>query len=390
MALRNILIRVLLGSLGATALCAVLAIFAGGAQWGWQLTGTAAILAVASALLTPLSRVGDLRAVPPVAVAWALVIVVDTGVALLAVWKALPNRWEEEIGLTALLLVAWLVLALPGLGLAGGRAQRAAGLLMAGGATAAFGWWAAIVWGSSTDYGERGWLFAATGLVLGAAMLRFQERPERRFERVERLLGVGLTVLSAVWLLAILPTRSGLALPDPRLLGIGIVVSTCAVVVVAHRASHMLAGPAWRVALHLAALAAFGTFGSLLSWSAWHRFPADAWLLSAVASMGVLSGTGTLASLLLHLFSRGVTTKRKPLAEVTSVRVECPSCGLKQPVVPGSGRCGRCGLGMEVRLTLLACPECNYELAGLPAGAACPECGADPGVRALPRPGQDQ
>lgn len=387
MALRTILIRVLLGSLGATALCAVLAIFAGGAQWGWQLTGTAAILAVASALLTPLSRVGDLRAVPPVAVAWALVIVLDTGVAIVGVWDAFPNRLEEEIALTAVLLVAWLVLALPGLGLAGGRSQRAAGVVMAGGATGAFIWWDAIVWGATLDNGERGFLFAGTGFLLGTVLLQFRERSEQSSERVARLLGVGLTVLASVWLLAILPTRNLISPPEPSLLAVGIGLSTLAVVVVAHRASHMLAGPAWRVVLHLAALVAIGTFGTLLAWAAWNSFPSHGWLLNAVASMGVLSGTGFLASLLLHLFSRGVTNKRKPLAEVTSLRVECPSCGLRQPIVPGCGSCGRCGLGFEVRVTLLACPNCSYELAGLPAGAACPECGDSLGVRELPAGG---
>ncbi|MDA0803136.1 MAG: zinc ribbon domain-containing protein [Planctomycetota bacterium] len=382
MNMRAIFVRTLLYSLAATAACAVIAIFAGGANWGWQLTGTAAVLAVASALLTPIGRLGDPRSLPPVATAWASVIVVDTMVAILGIWNAIPSRYENEVFVTALLLIAWLAMALPGLGLAATARQRPASLALVAGATAAILWWDAIAWGWKTDDGERGWVLACAGLLACGAMLRFPHGQEPTAGRVERLLGVALIIIGALWWFAVLPGRGSSAHDDQFIAG-AIALTTLATLCIAHRASGLLTGPPLRVFLHLGTLVAMGFLGSVLTIAAWSGWATDRWLGSVAASMGVLTGTGVLGSLILHLFSRGAA-KRKPLADVSSVRIECPSCALRQPVVPGPSHCGRCGLGFFIGLQLVRCPSCEYSLAGLREGTSCPECGAELGVRELP------
>ncbi len=384
MNLRAVIVRTLLVSLGATAACAVMAIFADGAQWGWQLTGSAAVLAGGSALLTPIGRIGDSRSLPPVATAWASVIVLDTMVAILGIWGAIPNRFQEGVVVTALVLVAWLVMALPGLGFLGGSRQRAAGWALVVGATLACAWWAAIGWGVRADDGERGWVMGCAGLLLCGAALHSHEKRLGALDGVERLLGGGLTILAAVWWFATLPGRGSIAAVNHQMIAGGIVVSTLAVLITAHRVSQLLSGPPMRHVLHLATLGCIGALGFVLASAAWSNWPARGWMASAAASFGVLSGTGLLGSLIVHLFARGAAMKRKPLGEVQSVRVECPTCGLRQPVVPGASNCGRCRLGFFVALELTNCAACGYSLAGLPAGASCPECGAMLGVRSIP------
>jgi hypothetical protein len=64
----------------------------------------------------------------------------------------------------------------------------------------------------------------------------------------------------------------------------------------------------------------------------------------------IIAGCGTLALLVLARINQRVGPVPATLADVREVRLTCPRCRSKQTIALGSGKCGACGLVIQVRV----------------------------------------
>lgn len=348
------------------------------------MTGTATILAVASTMLMPMGRIIDSRGVPPLAAAWFFIIISSGSVGILFVWEAIPNGFQADLATTTLLQWGWFCIAFPGLMMCGGVRFRAAGLAIIGGASAAALGWSAQIWNmNSTIWNARGVVLSLVGYAIASTLLGDPvgeaTRTSRRSVRWATRL---LAVLGAVAWFIILPAGVRVT---PDLVAMCTGVTTIVAILSGALLIDHARGPKWARIVHQWTLVCMGLAGAGVSYEGWiNRFQWNGEMGTIVAALIVLAVSGLLVTLVLDRFERSSQVKRRSLDDVTVVRIECPSCGIRQSVLPGSSECGRCRLGILVGLELRYCPTCQYELRGTPLNASCPECGTSLGPRTLP------
>jgi len=96
-------------------------------------------------------------------------------------------------------------------------------------------------------------------------------------------------------------------------------------------------------------------------------------MLQAIAVLGVLDITGSLAIPIFHRFS--VLDKREFAQTVPlELSLTCPRCTLAQTLPVGRSTCARCGLQFVIDIEENVCEKCGYALYRFES-AACPECG---------------
>jgi hypothetical protein len=64
----------------------------------------------------------------------------------------------------------------------------------------------------------------------------------------------------------------------------------------------------------------------------------------------IIAGCGTLALLILARINRRIVPTAATLADLREITLTCPRCRARQTVAIGSGKCGACGLVIQVRV----------------------------------------
>ena len=64
----------------------------------------------------------------------------------------------------------------------------------------------------------------------------------------------------------------------------------------------------------------------------------------------IIAGCGTLALLILARINQRIVPVAAALADLHGVTLTCPRCRAKQTIPIGSGKCGACGLVIQVRV----------------------------------------
>ena len=64
----------------------------------------------------------------------------------------------------------------------------------------------------------------------------------------------------------------------------------------------------------------------------------------------IIGGCGTLALLVLARINQRVVPVAVSLADLREVILTCPRCRSRQTIALGSGKCGTCGLVIQVRV----------------------------------------
>jgi len=371
MGLRQVLLRMMLWSLGLSAAAGVCAVLLAGHELIWRVAGTGTAAAVASALLLASSRLVDRESTRSAGLLAMTLVIAEFLLALILIWDFAP--WgnslvdEEHFALTAaaaalagLPAVFFLYVAgRPGGAPAGWLAVVLCGVCFA--AMLAGTWWRDI--GSE----QENW-WSTAGIVGGCGLLA-----------VAALGGTPLTRRIWRWL--------GIAAAAT-----GAVMATAGVWLERHQGGEALA-----CVISLAAVAGYWNLALLVPLTAsqrWVRFVAMAAALVAAAlvdvsvvthqeysdqsleraagAAGIVAACTGLALLVLARLNRRV----QPAAAVdlTELAVICPRCRKQQTIPVGGAACGGCGLRIEVRLTEPRCGNCGYLLYGLTSDR-CPECG---------------
>ena len=64
----------------------------------------------------------------------------------------------------------------------------------------------------------------------------------------------------------------------------------------------------------------------------------------------IIAGCGTLALLVLARINQRIVPVAATLADLREITLMCPRCRAKQTIAIGSGKCGACGLVIQVRV----------------------------------------
>jgi hypothetical protein len=64
----------------------------------------------------------------------------------------------------------------------------------------------------------------------------------------------------------------------------------------------------------------------------------------------IIAGCGTLALLILARINQRIVPVATTVADLREITLTCPRCRAKQTVAIGSGKCGACGLVIQVRV----------------------------------------
>src|SRR5450432_3820922 len=108
MPLRKLLLRIMLGALGATAVLGAMAALTGVGDNGWRIVATGLITSVAAGLMLPFSFLADKPKSRREGLLGMTLVIVEFAAALALVWKIFESmgsyRLEDEIGLTMLFL----------------------------------------------------------------------------------------------------------------------------------------------------------------------------------------------------------------------------------------------------------------------------------------------
>jgi hypothetical protein len=64
----------------------------------------------------------------------------------------------------------------------------------------------------------------------------------------------------------------------------------------------------------------------------------------------IIAGCGTLALLILARINQRIVPVAATLADLREITLTCPRCRAKQTIAIGSGKCGACGLLIQVRV----------------------------------------
>lgn len=362
MRLDQISLRVMLFSLGATALAGVATIFTQGNDVLWRLLGTATATSVAAGVMWPLT----LKAEKPETRLAGLVgmgaVLVDFFLVLILIWERLflpqgMQQFEEGVIFQASYLLpltaAPAVMCLLFLHRPGGRLAAIAGALAS---AVTFAELMIGAWQSHSrffpsptrDWADAAWATALFG-ALGTACLAgtVAERPWRWG-------GVGVSLLG--WLMmsdhALRGTHSEIGQ------SVFTVIATVAVVIAymnlfsipelapSHqyvRVLTMLVAVLTAVLIDVLTLnrinnsSYFGTFDDLLG--------------RLAAASGIVTACGTVAILILALINRKQMKGETYVAmSWVEMAITCPACQRQQTVSLGESTCSGCGLEFSIRI----------------------------------------
>ena len=374
MPLRRLLIRVMLWSLGITAVVGAAAALFSAGDVGWRVVATGVITAVAAGLMLPFSILADKPQARREGLLGMSLVVLEFIGALGLTWRAFESFGSWELDAKVGMTMAWVALtALPAilfLRLASVPASRAAG--RTGVALAALVLLLLMVgtWGAEGVWRNEEWFMTAGAIaglgVLGVASLVGAEvSPRRPWRWVGVIASLVATVIAVVAIWKHLQSGGG---------AFAVIVSVAAVVAHANLCLLVPLTPPQKWVRGVTILAAFATAalidGMLLA-DDYHRdFPLGQ---NLAAASGIIASCGSLVLLVLARLNRHLD--RVPvLSEVREMTIICPGCQKKQTVGVGDSACSTCGLKFHIRVEEPRCPNCDYVLFMLQSDR-CPECG---------------
>jgi hypothetical protein len=341
---RKVLLRIVFWALGLAACFGAAGVIFAGHDTLWRIVGTCAATAAGAFLVLAASRQLDQVATwLPGVMAISLLVIEYLG-TLGLVWSLFRSA-DEAAGLTMLFLAAT---AVPAIGFTGilkrldGAHSARVGLVAS---AAVFALLMVGTWG--------GWLEAV------------------RAERWHSL-GLSLAVFAVLAVLCLI--GSGTDGRHWRWLGVAaaaVAFSICAYAILMdiHKTSAFF--------VCIVSVAAVVAHANAMAWCPLK--PAQRWLLCGTIGAGIatgafvdaaritspwqeemlgrlagataiIAGCGTLALLILAKINQRIVPVATPVADLREITLTCPRCRAKQTVAIGLGKCGECGLVIQVRV----------------------------------------
>jgi hypothetical protein len=387
MPFRKLLIRVMLWSLGVTAVAGAAAALLSTGNVGWRVVATGLTTAAAAGLMLPFSILADKSGARREGLAGMALVVFEFIGALGLIWRVFESLGAWDLEQKAGLTMVWVgMTALPAilfLRFTSAPTARAAGRAGVGLCGLVFVLLMLGTWGPD-EFWHNWKLFATAGAIasigiLGVGSLAGVGSPP---QRVWRWGGVIASVVAAVMAVVAIwkEIHSGSG-------WFSVVVSLAAVVAHANVCLFvpLTAAQKWvRTVTILAAVATAALVDAMVFAEEGHFDLPLGQNLAAAA--GIIASCGSLALLVLARLNRNLD--RVPvLSEVREMTVICPGCQKKQTLSVGDSACATCGLKFHIRVEEPRCPTCDYVLFMLQSDR-CPECGTV--VRGDSRDGGDR
>ena len=341
---RKVLLRVVFWALGLAACFGAAGVIFAGHDTLWRIVGTCAATAAGAFLMLAASRQLDQETTWLAGVMAVSLIVIEYLATLGLIWNLFRSA-QEPAGLTMLFLAAT---AVPAIGFSAilkrpdGALSARVGLFAS---SAVFVLLMVGTWGGwlGAVRAER-WHFLGLSLAVFAVLAVFCLVGSGTDRRHWRWLGVAAAgaafSISAYAILLDIHETSAFFV---------CVVSVAAVVAHANALARCPLKPAQRWLLWgtIAAGIATGGFVDLAKiTSPWQ----EEMLGRLAGATAIIAGCGTLALLVLARINQRVGPVPATLADVREVRLTCPRCRSKQTIALGSGKCGACGLVIQVRV----------------------------------------
>jgi len=376
---RNIILRVMLWSLGLAAATGIATVFVQGGAFMWRVIGTEIAAAVSCGLMLACMRLIDREKARASGLFGMAAIVVEFCLALLLIWD-LPRAlgfWqlEERLWLTLVLLAVAALIAMPLLACThrpGAQWSARVALRVVAVATAflLISIWYDTPYGFEEHCAETGWAVFATGTILSLCLAGLGTPPARywRWGGVLFALGALTLWLGGIWI------GRGSDLGFATFTGLLAASAATAYAMICltlpiKETQHWFRGALIAVAAITAALIELWVLAdrSLV------RAVDTSLLERCIAAAGIVTGCGTLALAVLSSLNRRVDVTPGDEA-ITDIVVICPRCRKKQSLAIGDAACAACGLRISTRVEEPRCPTCAYLLIGLTSDR-CPECG---------------
>ena len=341
---RKVLLRVVFWALGLAACFGAAGVIFAGHDTLWRIVGTCAATAAGAFLMLAASQQLDQETTWLPGVMAVSLIVTEYIASLGLIWKLVGSA-QEPASLTMLFLAATSV---PAIGFTGILKRPDGALSARVGLFASAGVFVLLLVGT---WG--GWLGAV---------------------RAERWHSLGLSLAAFAVLAVLCLIGSGTDRRHWRWLGVAAAaaafsISAYAIILDIHETSafFVCVVSVAAVAAHANAMAwcplkpaqrwlLWGTIGAGIATGGfvdWARIttPWQEEMLGRLAgATAIIAGCGTLALLILARINQRIVPIAATLADLREITLTCPRCRARQTIAIGSGKCGACGLVIQVRV----------------------------------------
>lgn len=341
---RKVLLRVVFWALGLAACFGAAGVVFAGHDTVWRIVGTCAATAAGAFLVLAASRQLDQEKTWLPGVMAVSLIVTEYLATLGLIWNVFRSA-EEPVALTMLFLAATTV---PATGFVAIMKRPDAALSARVGLFASAAVFVLLMvgtWGGwlGKVHGER-WQFVGLSLAVFAVLAvlcLIGAGTDRRHWRWLGVAAAGIAFsISAYAILRNLHEQSTFFV---------CVVSVAAVVAHANALAWCPLKPAQRWLLWgtiAAGLATGGLVDLAKITSPWQ----EEMLGRLAGAAAIIGGCGTLALLILARINQRIVPVAVPVADLREVTLTCPRCRARQTIAIGSGKCGACGLVIQVRV----------------------------------------
>lgn len=371
MTLRPIIFRLILWSLGLSAVIGAAAVLTGGGDVILRILVTAIFTSGAAILLYLMSILIDRETLRPAGLFGMCLVIVEYLGILALTWYFFHTTHDDEVFITL------LVLGFPGLAAfafllfhakPATRIAARFGVATAGVVAVMFliANRAPSTYAINSNTWDAPWPIAAYGLLTAITLVGYGDKHHWRWLGIACAIAATVVAEYGIWF----------DVPDShvgRTLLSGLSVAACAV---AHAnlviRAPLRPGQRWLAAATIAAGVATAALLFALVALDVKRYD-DHYLVRSAGATAVAAACGSLALLVLARFNRGINVEPGS-TDFSSIDLTCPRCRRKQTIPLGGGRCGACDLRIDVTVEEPRCTSCGYLLYNL-TGDACPECG---------------
>ena len=382
MQFRQLLIRVMLWSLGLTAAAGAAAALFSAGDVGWRIVGTGVITAVAAGLMVPFSSLADRPQGRREGLLGMALVVFEFVGALGLIWGAFDAWGGWDVGVKVAATMAFVgMTALPAilfLRFAALPPSRHAGRVGVALSAAVFvltmlGTWAPDGFADEEKFFGTAAAVAGLGILAVASLAGAGAAPRRSWRWAGVAAAAVATAIAVYAIWADVRSDSGF---------FAVIVSVAAVVAHANVCLFVPLTPSqrWVRVVTIAAAVATAALVDVI-------VVADGslpFVQNLAAAAGIVASCGSLALLVLARLNRHLDLA-PVLSEVREVTLVCPGCRRRQALNVGDSACATCGLRFHIRVEEPRCPTCGYLLYMLQSDR-CPECGTPVRGAAPPAP----